>query len=211
MVESDFYIKKIISIDTLLSFNGIIPSFSAFQQKAVRLIKQLQMSLHNEGIAEADIQRLCWLIAIWLDKRTVTRLDHNFYSWGDYSLEHALYEYKSKEERFVNVFTEVLENASQPVKRYACRIALLYSALTPHDQTLMAVLATIPVQLSSAAAPVTPTVNTLQTTFTPPQFPQALPVRKPLRRFSPLAECTGLLAALLILWMLSIVYLGSLF
>lgn len=207
MVKSDFYIKKIISIDTVLSFNGIIPSFSAFQHKMLRLVRQLQICLHKENVADTDIQRLCWLIAIWLDKRAETRLDKKFYHWSDYSLEYALYERSSDETRFATVFTELLENASQPVKGYAGRIALLYSLLTPRNPALMAALAAIPPQPAPASRPVKPTPLIIQ----PTEPPSTQPVCAPLHPRTPLAEGTGLLIALIALWILSVVYLGSLF
>ena len=211
MVNSDIYIKKIISIDTLLSFNGIIPSFSAFQQKVVRLIRQLQIGLHKEGVADADVQRLCWLITLWLDKRTETRLDRKFYSWSDYSLEHALYGHKSDEVRFAAIFTEILEKACQPVKRYACRIALLYSALAPQDHALMTALASVPAPFAPAPAPVKSTTTLPQPIIQPTEPSSARPASAPLRCRISLAKGSGLLAALILLWILSIVYLGSLF
>lgn len=210
MVNSDFYIKKIISINTLLSFNGIIPSFSAFQQKMVRLIRQLQICLHKECVADADVQRLCWLITLWLDKHTETRLDRKFFSWGDYSLEHALYGHKSDEDCFAVVFTEMLENACQPAKRYACRIALLYSTLAPQDKALIAALANVPAHLAPDSGPVKSTPVLPHSIIEPSEPLSALPVSAPLRHRIALPEGAGLLAALIMLWILSIFYLGSL-
>lgn len=211
MVNTDIYIKKIIAIDTLLSFDGIIPSFSAFQQKMIRLIRQLQISLHKEGAADADIERLCRLIAIWLDKRTETRLDHKFYSWDDYSLEHILYSHKSDRELFAKLFIEVLEDASQPVKRYACRIAQLYSAMLPQDQVLLSALANVPPPLAPVPLPVETITEPPHSKASSSALPQASSDCPSPPRRMPLAESAGLLVALLLLWLLSIIYLGSLF
>ncbi|WP_312240110.1 hypothetical protein [Pantoea sp.] len=211
MVESYSYIKKIISIDTLLSFDGVIPSFSDFQHKAVLLIRKLQRSLKKENVEEADIQRLCWLIASLLDKRTATRMEHNLYNWSDYSLEHALYGTRSDKAHFAKTFNEVLETACQPVKRYACRIALIYSTLTPQDQELLEALSSIPAELTPvpAAASMERTVSLPQSKEQPNKALPVLPVRKPLPNFTKLAEGAGLFVALLVLWILSIYYLGS--
>lgn len=80
MSSADIF-KKILSIDTLLSFDGVIPSLSEFQLKLVTLIEQFGHALQSEGHNETEVDRLCHQICHSLDKRAGSAIKENGLSW----------------------------------------------------------------------------------------------------------------------------------
>lgn len=145
MVETRQLIKILISIDTIISFEGIIPSYSALKNHLLRLLNLLRKALENEGVTDTQAEQLIWLIAIWLDRTILTHRNQTLSGRNDDSLEFSLFRRISNASEFAVRLTALLHEASEPVVHYARQIGQLYSDHPASDEALVAALARFPV------------------------------------------------------------------
>jgi outer membrane protein OmpA-like peptidoglycan-associated protein len=98
-VKSEAIFSRLVGIDTLLSFDGIIPSPADFQLKLTSLIEQLNKELIAEDHAQEESEALCRALCCYFDIRLTDRQQNNALSWQRYSLVHYFYGYNAREDR----------------------------------------------------------------------------------------------------------------
>jgi hypothetical protein len=140
-VNSADILKKILSIDTLLSFDGVIPSLSEFQLKLVTLIKQFGLTLQSEGHSETEVDRLCHQICHYLDKRATSSIKENGLSWQGYSLVHYFYGYVAPCPDESESLEALLNSKDATISQYALKILALSQNLPIRDEKSLQLLA----------------------------------------------------------------------
>lgn len=140
MSSADIF-KKILSIDTLLSFDGVIPSLSEFQLKLVTLIEQFGHALQSEGHNETEVDRLCHQICHSLDKRAGSAIKENGLSWEGYSLVHYFYGYIAPVPSESESLEALLNSDDATVSQFALKILALSQNLPIHDEKSLQLLA----------------------------------------------------------------------
>ncbi|MBS1203455.1 MAG: cell envelope biosis protein OmpA [Proteobacteria bacterium] len=91
MVKSENFFCRLIGIDTLISFDGIIPSAADFQLRLISLIEQFNKALQAENQTAEESEALCRLLCGYFDKRLMVNQKDNALSWQRYSLMHYFY------------------------------------------------------------------------------------------------------------------------
>ncbi|EMA9253044.1 TPA: hypothetical protein SJ155_001913 [Yersinia enterocolitica] len=132
-MKSEDIFKQILSIDTLLSFNGIIPSLSGFQRKLIAQIEAFCLTLKSEQHPPIEVDRLCHLLCHYLDKRTENTIKDKGLSWDSYLLLDYFYGYSTPAPAD-NVSLEALLNSDDAVIcQYALKILVLSRNLPNRD------------------------------------------------------------------------------
>ncbi|MCT4715758.1 OmpA family protein [Enterobacteriaceae bacterium H18W14] len=98
MVKSETIFSRLIGIDTLISFDGIIPSPADFQLKLTSLIERLHKELIAEDHTQEESETLCRTLCRYFDIRLTDRQQNNALSWQRYSLVHYFYGYNTSED-----------------------------------------------------------------------------------------------------------------
>ncbi|MCX8958682.1 hypothetical protein EHW65_15935 [Erwinia psidii] len=122
MVKSEIYFNRIIFIDTLLSFNGIILSLTEFQLKLINLIEQFSKELISEGQSEELSDELCHIICSYFDEHITLRLNANNISWKRNLLAHHFYGYNADVASLGDRLEILLERSEGKIFDYTCRL-----------------------------------------------------------------------------------------
>lgn len=155
MVKSQSVFNKIVSIDTLLSFDGIIPSLSEFQLNMVALIEKFHHVLLNEKQAQDSVEELCKIVCIYIDSRVLKSANGMFDSWQGYMLEHHFYgyEHENKDKPLIDQLSELINNSRNKVQHYAVQLLFMLQNLTGNDERIAEILARY--SLTKASGPAT--------------------------------------------------------
>lgn len=126
-MNSEDYFCRLIGIDTLLSFDGIISSAADFQLKLVMLIEQFHKTMLAENESQEESEALCHALCCYLDKRLTAADKQNRLNWHRYSLVRSFYGHEENEP-FVTpgiLLKTLLNSESDTVFRYAWKILML--------------------------------------------------------------------------------------
>ncbi|MGD8163214.1 OmpA family protein [Pantoea sp. FN0307] len=139
MVKSETLFCRLTGIDTLLSFDGIIPSAADFQLRLISLIEQFNKALLTEDQTQAESESLCRALCCYFDKRLTSNKQHNSLSWQRYSLVHYFYGYtESQENLTLSAQLDALLNTdSEVIFRYAWKLLMLLIQLEGRTETLI--------------------------------------------------------------------------
>nr|WP_208759761.1 hypothetical protein [Yersinia mollaretii] len=133
LVKSEDIFKQILSIDTLLSFNGIIPSLSGFQLKLIELIESLCLTLKSEQHPPIEVDRLCHQLCHYLDKRTENTIKEKGLSWDGYLLLDYFYGYNTPSPTDGVSLEALLNSDDKTIYQYALKILVLSRNLPIRD------------------------------------------------------------------------------
>ncbi|WP_229694421.1 OmpA family protein [Enterobacter cloacae] len=90
-MKSENFFCRLIGIDTLIAFDGIIPSAADFQLSLISLIEQLNKALQEENQPVEECEALCRLLCGYFDNRLMDNQKDSALSWQRYSLMHYFY------------------------------------------------------------------------------------------------------------------------
>ncbi|MTH46691.1 OmpA family protein [Intestinirhabdus alba] len=139
MVKSENYLCRLVGIDTLLSFDGVVPCVEDFQLKLVTLIEQLHKALLAENEAPAASEALCRALCCYFDRRLI---EGGNLSWQRYSLVHYFYGHTEDEGDMVAQLEALLRDDSDTLFRYAWKLLILFIQLAGQTPPLVALRAT---------------------------------------------------------------------
>lgn len=143
MVKSEALFCRLVSMDTLFSFDGIIPSAPDFQLKLISLIEQLNRALLAENQAPEESEALCQALCGYFDKRLCSNSQNNSLSWQRYSLVQYFYGFvNSEEELSLSVQMDALLNAdSEIIFRYTWKLLTLVMQIEGSTDALVSLRA----------------------------------------------------------------------
>ncbi|CNH99539.1 hypothetical protein [Yersinia pekkanenii] len=125
--------KQILTIDSLLSFNGIIPSLSGFQLKLVTLIEQFCLALKSEQLPPIEVNCLCHQLCHYLDRRTENTVKDKGLSWDGYLLSDYFYGYSTPLPIDSLSLEKLLNSDDKTIYQYAHKILVLTCNLPSCD------------------------------------------------------------------------------
>lgn len=139
MVKSETFFGRLIGIDTLFSFDGIVPSAADFQLKLISLIEQLNKALLAENQLQAESEALCQALCGYFDKRLTNAPQNNSLSWQRYSLMHYFYGYNESKEASTlpEQLKDLLKTDSEVIFRYAWKLLTLLIQVEGQTETLV--------------------------------------------------------------------------
>ncbi|WP_174847314.1 hypothetical protein [Yersinia artesiana] len=132
-MKSEDIFKQILSIDTLLSFNGIIPSLSGFQRKLIEQIEAFCLTLKSEQHPPIEVDRLCHQLCHYLDKRTENTIKDKGLSWDNYLLLDYFYGYSTPAPADSVSLEALLNSDDEVICQYALKILVLARNLPSRD------------------------------------------------------------------------------
>lgn len=132
-MKSEDIFKQILSIDTLLSFNGIIPSLSGFQRKLIAQIEAFCLTLKSEQHPPIEVDRLCHQLCHYLDKRTENTIKDKGLSWDGYLLLDYFYGYSAPAPADSVSLEALLNSDDEIICQYALKILALSRNLPIRD------------------------------------------------------------------------------
>jgi len=140
-VRSHDIFNKITCADTLLSFDGIIPSLSDFQERLIALIEQFSFSLKAEKHLVIEVERLCHQVCHYLDIRISHSLQSKDLKWDDYLLLNHFYGYPTPA-LTDNISLEALLNSQdETISQYAIKLLALSCNMHKNDEQSLQLLA----------------------------------------------------------------------
>ncbi|MEW5290570.1 hypothetical protein ABW286_15490 [Erwinia papayae] len=204
-MKSEKYFNRIVFIDTLLSFNGIIPSLSEFQLKLVNLIEQFSKELVSEGQCEQLSDKLCYIICLYFDKHITFRLKANNISWERHLLSRHFYGYDVESGSLSARLEFLLKNSDGKIFDYTRQLLLLISHYPDSDGKIHALLACYPGEPVENSIPHAENKEPESVIFLIPDKPRS-------RWYGSFIwqSAIGILL-LIILWFFCIKYLGGLY
>ncbi|MGN7973773.1 OmpA family protein [Serratia sp. 22264] len=139
MVKSETFFCRLIGIDTLFSFDGIIPSAADFQLKLTSLIEQLNKALLAENQLQAESEALCQALCGYFDRRLTNDPQNNSLSWQRYSLMHYFYGYNEskKAPSLPDQLDALLHSDSEVIFRYAWKLLALLIQVEGQTEALV--------------------------------------------------------------------------
>jgi len=161
MVKSEGLFCRLVSVDTLLSFNGIISSAPDFQLKLVSLIEQLNKALLAENQPSEESEALCRALCDYFDQRLSSNSENNGLSWQRYSLVHYFYGFVDKEKTLsLSAQLDDLLNAdSETIFYFAWKLLTLVIQIEGSTDTLVSLRAAKRARYLSRTRPKTPHSN----------------------------------------------------
>ncbi|CNK81707.1 hypothetical protein [Yersinia aldovae] len=132
-MKSEDIFKQILSVDTLLSFDGIIPSLSGFQLKLIAQIEAFGLALKSEKHPPIEVDRLCHQLCHYLDKRTENAIKDKGLSWDGYLLLDYFYGYSAPSPTDSVSLEALLNSDDETVCQYALKILVLSRNLPTRD------------------------------------------------------------------------------
>jgi hypothetical protein len=144
MVKSENFFCRLIGIDTLIAFDGIIPSAADFQLRLISLIEQLNKALQEENQTAEESEALCRLLCGYFDKRLMTNQKDNALSWQRYSLMHYFYGHNQNQadSDFISQIAALLRTDSSLMFRYARKMLTLLKQVEGETDALASLSAT---------------------------------------------------------------------
>lgn len=132
-MKSEDIFKQILSADTLLSFNGIIPSLSDFQRKIIALILEFSDTLKSEQHPPIEVDRLCHQLCHYLDKRIDSCIKDKGLNWDSYLLLDYFYGYSMPLPVDHTSLEALLNSDDETIYYYTFKILLLSRDLSIRD------------------------------------------------------------------------------
>ncbi|WP_148243472.1 OmpA family protein [Enterobacter asburiae] len=144
MVKSEHFFCRLIGIDTLISFDGIIPSAADFQLRLISLIEQFNKALQEENQAAEESEALCQLLCGYFDKRLMINQKDNALSWERYSLMHYFYGHTQSQadDDITSRLAALLRSDSKLIFRYARKLLTLLEQVEGQTDALTSLRAT---------------------------------------------------------------------
>lgn len=144
MVKSEHFFCRLIGIDTLISFDGIIPSAADFQLRLISLIEQFNKALQEENQAAEESEALCQLLCSYFDKRLMITQKDNALSWERYSLMHYFYGYTQSQanDDITSLLAALLRSDSKLIFRYARKLLTMLEQVEGQTDALTSLRAT---------------------------------------------------------------------
>ncbi|VEC00466.1 Outer membrane protein ArfA [Cedecea lapagei] len=158
MVKSEALFCRLVSVDTLFSFDGIIPSAPDFQLRLISLIEQLNKALLAESQTPEESEALCRALCCYFDKRLSGNAQNNSLSWQRYSLVQYFYGFvDSDEDLSLSAQLDALLNAdSETIFRYAWKLLTLTMQIEGSTDALVSLRAAKRARYFSRARPELP-------------------------------------------------------
>lgn len=125
MVKSTKIFNRIISIDTLLTFDGVIPSLAEFHLKLTTLIEQFGNELVAEDKPFDECEGLCKIICGYFDRHINARYGDSQAFGQRYSLMHYFYGYTGKEDSPEQQLEQLMDTRSETIFAYAYKLLSL--------------------------------------------------------------------------------------
>ncbi|AJJ17178.1 MULTISPECIES: hypothetical protein [Yersinia] len=132
-MKSEDIFKQILIADTLLSFNGIIPSLSDFQEKLITLITEFSQTLKSEQHPPIEVDRLCHQLCHYLDKRIDSTIKDKGLNWDSYLLLDYFYGYSTPLPTDHASLEALLNSDDKIIYHYAFKVLLLSRNLPVRD------------------------------------------------------------------------------
>ncbi|AZP34472.1 DotU family type IV/VI secretion system protein [Cronobacter sakazakii] len=136
MVTPDALFEKILTIEILLSMDGIIPSFSEIKLRLTATLDRFCHSLMTAGAPQEDVDRLCKILCLCIDARAHTMLARQGLSWEGHALTHHYYGYHEEPVIVAEVLSPLLQQPACHLDLYAKRLLFLLATLFPTDSAL---------------------------------------------------------------------------
>ncbi|EPD6682949.1 hypothetical protein ACSDH9_001702 [Cronobacter sakazakii] len=136
MVTPDALFEKILTIEILLSMDGIIPSFSELKLRLTTTLDRFCHSLMTAGAPQEDVDRLCKILCLCIDARAHTMLGRQGLSWEGHALTHHYYGYHEEPIIVAEVLSPLLQQPACHLDLYAKRLLFLLATLFPTDSAL---------------------------------------------------------------------------
>lgn len=158
MVKSEALFCRLVSVDSLFSFDGIIPSAPDFQLRLISLIEQFNKALLMENQAPEESEALCRALCDYFDKRLSSNAQNNSLSWQRYSLVQYFYGFVDSEEALpLSARLDALLNAdSEIIFRYAWKLLTLVMQIEGSTDALVSLRAAKRARYFSRARTETP-------------------------------------------------------
>lgn len=123
MVKSTTLFSRLVSIDTLIAFHGVISSADDFQLRLRSLIERLHGALLDEDEDPQRCEALCRALCGYFDHRLAREERNTALSWQRYSLVHFFYGYGEEALPLPDQLEQLLAAGSPPV--FNCAWTLL--------------------------------------------------------------------------------------
>lgn len=139
MVKSETFFCRLVSIDALISFDGIVPSASDFQLKLISLIEQFSKALLIENQDPTESEALCRILCCYFDQRLTCNERSDMLRWQRYSLERYFYGYdENTKDVVLSIQLEVLLcTESEMLFSYAWRLLMLLRQIEQETDRLV--------------------------------------------------------------------------
>ncbi|EOE6850360.1 DotU family type IV/VI secretion system protein [Cronobacter sakazakii] len=122
MVTPDALFEKILTMEILLSMDGIIPSFSELKLRLTTTLDRFCHSLMTAGAPQEDVDRLCKILCLCIDARARTMLARQGLSWEGHALTHHYYGYHEEPVIVAEVLSPLLQQPACHIDLYAKRL-----------------------------------------------------------------------------------------
>lgn len=155
LVNSTTLFNRLIAIDTLLAFNGIIPSLADFQLKLASLLEQFNGALIAENISPEESEALCRLLCGYLDNRIAYCQRSYASAWQRYSLMHTFYGHVDEDHQpLAGQLKPLLSSEESNMFQYAWRMLTLVVQLEGQSEELISLRAACHARYYADARPV---------------------------------------------------------
>ncbi|MTD38247.1 OmpA family protein [Erwinia sp. CPCC 100877] len=177
MVKSETLFCRLIGIDTLFSFDGIIPSAEDFQLRLTTLIEQLNKALLAENQDDGESESLCRALCCYFDQRLTSEHQNNSLSWQRYSLVNYFYGYNEAQlmPPLSTQLDTLLSSNSEVIFRYAWKLLTLLTQIEGKTEALVSLRTTHRARYSSRVQTVSATDNKIASWVTPRPVTEGAP------------------------------------
>ncbi|WP_342754615.1 OmpA family protein [Pantoea sp. MBD-2R] len=124
-MKSETLFNRIVCVDTLLTFDGVIPSLAGLQLRLVQLIETFSKALLAEEGEEAQIDELCQILCCYLDQHISHCLAVHETDWQRYLLDRHFYGYDRATAPLSEQFENLLTSSKGKIFNYAHRLLIL--------------------------------------------------------------------------------------
>ena len=138
MVKSEALFNSILSIDTLIAFDGVIPSLGDFQLKLISLIEQFSHALIAENHAQEESEMLCHILCDYFDKRISTSQSGSTAAWERYSLIRYFYGYDEGDTPVMDQLETLLTSENDAIFLFARKLLTLMAQVIGQSEKLVA-------------------------------------------------------------------------
>lgn len=135
-MKSTILFSRILGIDALLSFDGVVSSLAEFHLKLTSLIEQFSNELIAEDKPFDDCEALCKIICGYLDQHINARHGDNQTFGQRYSLMHYFYGYTGEEDKPSKQLAQLMDTRSETIFSCAFKLLTLLARLNGRDAEL---------------------------------------------------------------------------
>ncbi|NEG61275.1 OmpA family protein [Pantoea agglomerans] len=140
MVKSKIFLCRLIAIDTLIAFDGVITSAADLQLRLISLIEQFNKALLVENHDETESEALCQFLCCYFDQRLTDNERGDLLHWQRYSLEPHFYGYsESRQDTALSSrLKPLLSSGNEVMFSYAWKLLKLLRQTEGQSETLVA-------------------------------------------------------------------------